>query len=53
MLALPPNESLSHEQKSLLWRFRYALSPEKRALTKFLKSVDWGDAQEAKQVSEG
>lgn len=29
---------------------RYALVKEKRALTKFLKCVDWSDAQEAHQV---
>jgi hypothetical protein len=29
---------------------RYALVKEKRALTKFLKCVDWTDAQEAQQV---
>lgn len=32
---------------------RYALVKEKRALTKFLKCVDWTDAQEARQVWEG
>lgn len=38
------------EAKALLWRFRFSLVTEKRALTKFLKCVDWSDAQEAKQV---
>lgn len=50
VLRLPPNKPLSGEARALLWRFRFALVPEKRALTKFLKCVDWGDAQEAKQV---
>lgn len=30
--------------------YRYSLRGDKRALTKFLKSVDWSDAQEARQV---
>ena len=28
-----------------MWRFRWSLISEKRALTKFLACVDWGDAQ--------
>ena len=32
---------------------RYSLRGDKRALTKFLKSVDWGDAYEARQVGLG
>jgi hypothetical protein len=31
---------------------RFSLVTEKRALTKFLKCVDWSDAQEAQQVGE-
>ena len=36
----------------MLWRFRYSLTSEARALTKFLKCVDWGDAQEARQAAD-
>jgi len=42
---------LQADAKALLWRFRYSLISEQRALTKFLKCVDWSDAQEAQQVS--
>lgn len=35
-----------------MWRFRYSLTGEARALTKFLKCVDWGDAQEARQAAD-
>ncbi len=35
-----------------MWRFRYSLTSEARALTKFLKCVDWGDAQEARQAAD-
>lgn len=41
---------LSSEDRTLLWRFRFALTADKRALTKFLKCVDWSDASEARQV---
>lgn len=40
---------LSSEDRLLLWRFRWNLTGEKRALTKVLQSVDWGDVQEAQQ----
>jgi phosphatidylinositol 3-kinase len=50
VLKLPPNKPLAAEHKALLWRFRYSLTQDKRALTKFLKCVDWGDVSEASQV---
>lgn len=43
---------MSSEQKELLWRYRYALTKEKKALTKFLICVDWNDKQEAQQAVE-
>ena len=51
VLKLPPNKPLHADERALLWRFRFSLTGEKRALTKFLKCVDWSDAQEAKQVN--
>ena len=44
--------SLSSQDRSLLWRFRWSLTGEKRALTKVLQSVDWADAQETQQAIE-
>lgn len=35
-----------------MWRFRFYLSRDKRALTKFLKSVVWSDPGEVKQAVE-
>eukprot|EP00878_Enallax_costatus_P036478 GHUV01040968.1.p1 GENE.GHUV01040968.1~~GHUV01040968.1.p1 ORF type:complete len:502 (+),score=176.25 GHUV01040968.1:517-2022(+) len=52
VLRLPPNKPLTPEAKALLWRFRFSLVSEKRALTKFLKCVDWTDAQEARQAAD-
>eukprot|EP00887_Chlorella_sp_A99_P006299 scaffold3.g6299.t1 len=52
VLAYPPNRPLAPEDRALLWRFRFALTSDPRALTKFLKCVDWGDASEARQAAE-
>ncbi len=35
--------SLDAEEKELIWRFRWSLTSEPRALTKFLACVDWSD----------
>ena len=37
----PPTEALTPDEKDMIWRFRYYLSKNQRALTKFLRSVDW------------
>lgn len=52
ILRLPPNRALSPDDRELLWRLRYSQIPSKRALTKFLKCVDWGDLQEAREAAE-
>ncbi|KAG0236340.1 Phosphatidylinositol (PI) 3-kinase [Mortierella sp. GBA43] len=50
ILRYPPSHSLTTEEKDLLWKFRFYLTRDKRALTKFLKSVVWSDHAEAKQA---
>ncbi|MCL7047423.1 hypothetical protein MKW94_007504, partial [Papaver nudicaule] len=52
VLKHPPTWSLSGEERQLLWKFRFYLMSEKRALTKFLRCVEWSDIQEAKQALE-
>jgi phosphatidylinositol 3-kinase len=37
ILKLPPNKPLHADEKALLWRFRFTLKLEARALTKFLQ----------------
>lgn len=37
LLRLPPNKPLHADEKALLWRFRFSLQQETRALTKFLQ----------------
>jgi phosphatidylinositol 3-kinase len=52
ILRYPPTQLLLPEEKDLLWKFRFYLSHNKKALTKFLKSVSWSDANEVKQAVE-
>ncbi|XP_057848847.1 phosphatidylinositol 3-kinase, root isoform isoform X1 [Cryptomeria japonica] len=50
ILKYPPTHTLSGDERQLLWKFRYYLVSDKRALMKFLRCVEWSDAQEAKQA---
>ena len=52
ILRYPPTQPLTVPQRDLIWRFRFYLCRDKRALTKFLKSVVWTDAGEVKQAVE-
>ncbi|XP_010269374.1 PREDICTED: phosphatidylinositol 3-kinase, root isoform isoform X2 [Nelumbo nucifera] len=52
ILKYPPTRTLSGDERQLLWKFRFSLMSEKRALTKFLRCVEWSDLQEAKQALE-
>ncbi|KFX99495.1 hypothetical protein V495_07106 [Pseudogymnoascus sp. VKM F-4514 (FW-929)] len=46
----PPTHALSPDEKDLIWKFRHHLTKDKRALTKFVKSVNWQDNSEARQA---
>lgn len=50
IMAYSPTHPLSPEEKDLVWKFRYHLTRDKRALTKFVKSVNWQDQSESKQA---
>ncbi|XP_010023534.2 phosphatidylinositol 3-kinase, root isoform [Eucalyptus grandis] len=52
ILKYPPTRTLNGDERQLLWKFRFSLMSEKRALTKFLRCVEWSDVQEAKQALE-
>ncbi|KAI8873740.1 phosphatidylinositol 3-kinase [Ramicandelaber brevisporus] len=52
IIKYPPTRSLDTHEKDLVWTFRFYLSRNKQALTKFLKSVSWTDAQEVRQAIE-
>lgn len=50
ILAYSPTHVLTADERDLVWKFRYHLSRDKRALTKFVKSVNWHDQSESKQA---
>ena len=50
IMAYGPTQELSAEEKDLIWKFRHHLTREKRALTKFIKSVAWQDQGEVRQA---
>jgi phosphatidylinositol 3-kinase len=43
-----PTHELTSDEKDLIWKFRFYLTRDKRALTKFVKSVAWNDPTESK-----
>jgi Phosphoinositide 3-kinase family, accessory domain (PIK domain) len=47
-----PSHHLNLEEKDLLWRFRFSLVDNRRALTKFLVAVDWMVESEVVQAAE-
>nr|XP_054316449.1 phosphatidylinositol 3-kinase catalytic subunit type 3 isoform X2 [Pongo pygmaeus] len=52
IVSYPPTKQLTYEEQDLVWKFRYYLTNQERALTKFLKCVNWDLPQEAKQALE-
>lgn len=50
IMAYGPTQELNGEEKDLIWKFRHHLTREKRALTKFIKSVAWQDQGEVRQA---
>jgi phosphatidylinositol 3-kinase len=46
------NRQLTDQEKDMIWRFRHFLTRDKRALTKFVKSVNWADQKEAREASQ-
>ena len=49
IIKLPPTRTLEVDEKQLVWKFRFSLMSEKKALTKFVRSVDWSDNQVSKR----
>ncbi|XP_005106443.1 phosphatidylinositol 3-kinase catalytic subunit type 3 [Aplysia californica] len=52
IVGYPPTKTLSSEEQDLVWKFRFYLSSQKEALAKFLKSVNWKNAQESNAALE-
>ncbi|XP_066599239.1 phosphatidylinositol 3-kinase catalytic subunit type 3 [Prorops nasuta] len=52
ILGYPPTTALSTEEQDLIWKYRFYLSNQKKALTKFVKCVNWKVAGEERQALE-
>ncbi|RBQ69837.1 hypothetical protein VDGD_01875 [Verticillium dahliae] len=52
IMSYSPTHVLTTEEKDLVWKFRYHLTRDKRAITKFVKSVSWQDQSESKQAAQ-
>ncbi|KAM3938265.1 phosphatidylinositol 3-kinase catalytic subunit type 3 isoform 2-T2 [Leptodactylus fuscus] len=52
IVSYPPTKQLTSEEQDLVWKFRYYLTNQEKALTKFLKCVKWDLPQEVKQALE-
>lgn len=50
IITYSPSHPLTPEEKDLVWKFRHHLSRDKRALTKFVKSVNWNIQSESRQA---
>ncbi|KAJ9577732.1 hypothetical protein L9F63_005725, partial [Diploptera punctata] len=50
IVAYPPTKQLTTEEQDLVWKFRFYLSNQKKALTKFLKCVNWRLNGEVRQA---
>ncbi|XP_034102429.1 phosphatidylinositol 3-kinase catalytic subunit type 3 [Drosophila albomicans] len=46
----PPTYSLNSDEQDLVWKFRFYLSSHKKALTKFLKCINWNLNDEVTQA---
>ena len=52
ILSSPTTQALTSEEQDLLWRFRYYLATNHKALSKFVKCVNWAVELEAEQAME-
>ncbi|XP_030557821.1 phosphatidylinositol 3-kinase catalytic subunit type 3 [Drosophila novamexicana] len=50
IVCYPPTYVLSNEEQDLVWKFRFYLSSHKKALTKFLKCINWKLNDEVNQA---
>jgi phosphatidylinositol 3-kinase len=50
IMSYSPTQALTADEKDVVWRYRHHLTKDKRALTKFVRSVNWQDTSEARQA---
>lgn len=48
IVSSPPTKILTSEEQDLVWKFRFYLMSQKKALTKFLKCLNWQSPTEVK-----
>ncbi|CAN8005605.1 unnamed protein product, partial [Ixodes hexagonus] len=48
----PSTKALTSEEQDLVWKFRFYLQSQKKALAKFVKCVNWKSGPEARQALE-
>jgi phosphatidylinositol 3-kinase len=51
IIAKGPLQEITSQERERIWKFRYYLLRDKKALTKFVKSVNWNSAREARQAA--
>lgn len=52
VIGMPTGVHMTNEQRDLIWKFRFYLSNNKKALGKFLQSVQWENDAEVRQATE-
>lgn len=52
IIRAPACQSMSVEERDLIWKFRFWLKSNPRALTKFIRSVNWDEGAEVRQATE-
>ncbi|CAG9772619.1 unnamed protein product [Ceutorhynchus assimilis] len=50
IVSYPPTQQLSNEEQDYVWKYRFYLSTQKKALAKFLKCVNWRHHNEVRQA---
>jgi phosphatidylinositol 3-kinase len=51
LMSKGPLEEITSHERDDIWKFRYFLLRDKRALTKFVKCVNWKNPREARQAA--
>lgn len=50
IVSYPPTKILLNEEQDHVWKYRFYLSTQKKALAKFLKCVNWNQHNEVRQA---
>lgn len=50
IVSYPPTTALTSEEQDLVWKYRFYLTSHKKALTKFLKCINWETQSEVRQA---